>query len=40
MQVQRTILETDEETVARRELVHRLIRLRLRKEELENRFWH
>lgn len=35
--VQRTILETDEETVARRELVHRLIRLRLRKEELENR---
>jgi len=35
--VRRTILQTEERTEARKELVHRLIRLRIRREDLEHR---
>ena len=35
--VKRTILETEESSEARRELVHKLIRLRIKKEYLEER---
>lgn len=35
--VKRTILETEEESQARKDLVHKLIRLRIRREDLENK---
>ena len=35
--VKKTILETDVSSQARRDLVHKLIRLRIKKEDLENR---
>ena len=35
--VKKTILETDVSSQARKDLVHRLIRLRIKKEDLENR---
>jgi len=35
--VRRTILETEERSDARKELVHRLIRLRIKREDLEHR---
>ena len=35
--VKRTILETDVSSQARKDLVHKLIRLRIKKEDLENR---
>lgn len=37
--VRRTILETEEASEARKELVHKLIRLRIKKEDLENRHY-
>ena len=35
--VKRTILETDVSSQARKDLVHKLIRLRIKKDDLENR---
>ena len=35
--VKRTILETEVSSQARKDLVHKLIRLRIKKEDLENR---
>ena len=35
--VKRTILETDVSSQSRKDLVHKLIRLRIKKEDLENR---
>ena len=35
--VKKTILETDVSSQARKDLVHKLIRLRIKKEDLENR---
>ena len=35
--VKKTILETDVSSQARRDLVHKLFRLRIKKEDLENR---
>ena len=35
--IRKTILETDVSSQARKDLVHKLIRLRIKKEDLENR---
>ena len=35
--IKKTILETDVSSQARKDLVHKLIRLRIKKEDLENR---